>query len=152
MTLIDCKNHAAEIKEIEDSLEGKYGGVFVTTKAGFLDIKERIKRDLNKSVNDSALDCFIYNKLGMGKLTPYLMDDELEEIMVIGPKSPVYILNRKGENFATMVIGGGVVIDVTDRIFVDGGYRYMRIFSDLGENQDQAVNITNAFGRVGFRF
>jgi flagellar protein FlaI len=101
VTLIDCKKHAAVIKEIEDALEGKYGDVLVTTKADVHDLKEKIKSDLNYRVSDSALDCFIYNKLGMGKLTPYLMDDDLEEVMAIGPDSPVYTLNRKGENIAT---------------------------------------------------
>ena len=60
------------------------------------------------------------------------------------------ILDELGEDDSAtegaMVIGGGVVIDVTDRVFVDGGYRYMRIFSD------EAVNVNNALGRVGFRF
>jgi len=101
VTLINCKKHAAEIKEIEKVLNGKYEAVFVTTKAGVLDIKEKIKKDLKRGVSEAALDCFIHNKMGMGKLTPYLMDDNLEEIMVIGPKSPVYILNRIGENIAT---------------------------------------------------
>jgi flagellar protein FlaI len=101
VTLIDCKKHETEIEEIEDALEGKYEDVLVTTKADVLDIKEKIKGDLKFGVSEAALDCFIYNSLGMGKLAPYLMDDELEEIMAIGSDSPVYTLNRKGENIAT---------------------------------------------------
>ncbi len=101
MSLINCEKHEEEIEEIEAALEGKYGDVLVTTKAEVLDIKERIKEDLKFAVSEAALDCFIYNRLGMGKLAPYLMDDDLEEVMTIGSESPVYILNRKGKNIAT---------------------------------------------------
>ncbi|MFQ5800859.1 MAG: secretion system protein, partial [Candidatus Hydrothermarchaeales archaeon] len=97
----DYKRYAAQVKEIDELLQDKYKDVFVTGKNDILKIKEEIKRDLGNKFEEKAIDAFIYDRLSMGALTPYLMDDNLEEIMVIGRGCPVYILDREGKNMAT---------------------------------------------------
>jgi flagellar protein FlaI len=98
---LDCDGRASKVKEIKTALKGKYSDVFVSATSDILTIKEEIIKELGNKFDEEAIDCYIYNDLSMGPLTPYLMDDDLEEVMVIGPKSPVYILTRKGENIAT---------------------------------------------------
>jgi flagellar protein FlaI len=101
MTELDCSKHTSKVREIESELTSKYKDLFITSKADILSIKEELQKDLGNKFDENSIDCFIYNSLSMGKLTPYLMDDELEEVMVIGPESPLYILNRKGASIAT---------------------------------------------------
>ncbi len=99
----DCEGYEGRIEKIEEALNGKYKDVFVTSKKDILEVKEEIKKDLGSGYDDATLNCYIYQKLSMGKLTPFLMDDNLEEVMIIGPENPVYILNRSGRSIATDV-------------------------------------------------
>jgi flagellar protein FlaI len=101
MTELDCKKLSSQVNQIEEQLRDRYKDVFVSSSAEILTVKEDVKKSLNGSFDEKAIDCFVYNTLSMGRLTPYLMDDELEEIMVIGQESPVYILDRQGKNTPT---------------------------------------------------
>jgi opacity protein-like surface antigen len=44
--------------------------------------------------------------------------------------------------------GGGVEIRVGEKVFIDTGYRYMRISADEGEG----VNVSRVYGGLGLRF
>ncbi len=103
MAETDCKKRAGEIAEIGLALAGKYDGVFVTEKKEIVRVRDEIKTALAHKFDEALIDCFVYERLSLGPLTPYLMDDNLEEIMIIGPDSPVYILNRDGQNIPTGV-------------------------------------------------
>ncbi|RMF91198.1 MAG: CpaF family protein [Methanobacteriota archaeon] len=96
-----CEEYEREVHEIEEALKDDYKDVFVTGAEEVRKVIEEIKGRLGGRFDEKAIECFVYNRLSMGKLTPYLLDPNLEEVMVIGEGRPVYILNRQGENIAT---------------------------------------------------
>jgi flagellar protein FlaI len=102
--ILDCKKYSSEVEKINKTVGEKYKDVFTTNKEEIRKIKEEIMAALKDKVDEKALDCFIYQKLSLGSLTPFLLDDNLEEIMVIGHGSPVYIFDRDRGAIATDVV------------------------------------------------
>lgn len=88
-----CEAYKSEIERIRGAVGDKYKGVFVTDRDSILSTIESIKREV-PGVSEEGAKCFVYNELSLGKLTPLLLDDNLEEIMVIGQKCPVYVYDR----------------------------------------------------------
>jgi len=88
-----CKKYASQMELISKAVGEKYRDVFVIRKADIAKIREEIKAAI-KNVPDEAIDCYIYDKMGLGELTPYLWEDEIEEIMVIGQDSAAYIFEK----------------------------------------------------------
>lgn len=82
------------MKEIGKRLGEKYRGVFVVSKEDIAAVEEELKEDLGGEFSKEALTCYIYEELSLGELTPLLMDDTLEEIMVVAKGEPVYIYRR----------------------------------------------------------
>lgn len=81
--------------EIEEKLGGKYEGVLVTERLGIEKLKKELKEQLGKEFSDAAVEEYVYEKMSLGKLTPLLLRDDLEEIMVIGSGLPVYIYDHR---------------------------------------------------------
>ncbi len=69
-------------------------GAFVTNADDYKKIKKSLKKLLKNTVSEESIEQYISEKLGIGKLTPFLANEDLEEIMVIGSSSPVYVFDR----------------------------------------------------------
>jgi flagellar protein FlaI len=76
-------------------LDKNLSGAFVLNPDDYKKLKERLKRLLKNTVREASIDRYVSEKLGMGKLTPFLANENLEEIMVIGGESDVYIYDIK---------------------------------------------------------
>lgn len=112
---MDGSNHAQDIRKIEEAVRGKYVDLFVSDKESILRIKDEIKKLVD--VSEDAIDWYIYEKLSIGKLTPFLMDDDLEEVMVIGGKLPVYVYDRSsGMRDSGVVLENEEIKDVIKKI------------------------------------
>lgn len=103
------KTRGEEIKKISkaigtsEDIEDKYKGLFITSKEELAKIRDELKSKLGNKFDKRAIEEFIYQKFGLGRLTPFLLRDNLEEIMVIGHDNPVYIFDRKEGMIATDV-------------------------------------------------
>ncbi len=104
MSGLDCSKYTEEIKKIEAAVGEKYEHVFVSDKDSILALGEDIKKQVEAS--EDAINCYIYKNLSIWNLTPFLMDEDLEEVMVIGSELPVYVYNKK-----TGMANSGVVIE-----------------------------------------
>jgi flagellar protein FlaI len=71
-----------------------------------LEIMDRLKGDLELSAEkrEKLAELIVNDMVGYGLLEPLLEDDEIEEIMVIGPKRPVYVFHRKYGMLETNVV------------------------------------------------
>jgi flagellar protein FlaI len=74
-------------------LDKNLAGAFVITGDEYKKIKKSLKKLLKDTVSEESIDRYINEKLGIGKLTPFLANEELEEIMVIGRTGPVYVFD-----------------------------------------------------------
>jgi len=92
---MECSQYNSEIESIKNAFSEKYKDLFVTDRTKLAQIKEEIKARLGTSVSEGAIDCYVYNNLSAGELTPLLHDDALEEIMVIGKGEPVYVFHKE---------------------------------------------------------
>ncbi|WP_456475710.1 CpaF family protein [Candidatus Pyrohabitans sp.] len=71
-----------------------------------LEIMDRLKGDVELSPEKRQMfaEMIVNDMVGYGLLEPLLQDDEIEEIMVIGPKRPVYVVHRKYGILETNVV------------------------------------------------
>ncbi len=92
---MDYSQYNSEIESIKNAFSEKYKDLFVTDRKKLAEIKDEIKARLGTSVSDGAIDCYVYNNLSAGELTPLLLDDDLEEVMVVGRGEPVYIFHKE---------------------------------------------------------
>ncbi|MCD6189201.1 MAG: Flp pilus assembly complex ATPase component TadA [Thermococcus sp.] len=60
---------------------------------------KNIMRELAPAISEARMDILVnlvvQNMIGYGKLDPLVRDDNLEEVMVIGTRKPVYVWHRK---------------------------------------------------------
>ncbi len=92
---MDYSKYSSEIELIKNTFGEKFKDRFVTEEKKVLEIKDEIKRDLAGRVTEEAIDFYLHYTLGLGKLTPFLWDQKLEEIMVIGRGEPVYVFDKE---------------------------------------------------------
>ncbi|MFQ5974892.1 MAG: type II/IV secretion system ATPase subunit [Candidatus Hydrothermarchaeales archaeon] len=102
----DCKKYIEEIKKLEEKLEGleEFKDVLTVDKDEIAGLKERIRSTLNSNIGEELLECLTYKKVGIGSLTPFMFDDDLEEVMVIGAENPVYTFSRSTGMIVTDVV------------------------------------------------
>jgi len=79
------------IVRLDKSLANK----LVITRGEFEETRNAIKHLMRGTVSDASVEKYINEKLGFGKLTPFLVRDDLEEIMIAGTHLPVYVFSRK---------------------------------------------------------
>jgi Flp pilus assembly CpaF family ATPase len=108
-----------ELEKIErmTKLNKELSSAFVITPEDYENIKKSLKKLLRNTVSESSIDKYISEKLGIGKLTPFLANDDLEEIMVIARENFVYVFDRKRGMFKTDVrIEEGEVKEIIKKI------------------------------------
>ncbi|NOZ57965.1 MAG: CpaF family protein [Euryarchaeota archaeon] len=71
-----------------------------------LEIMDRLRGELElpPEKREKLAELIVNDMVGYGLLEPLLEDDEIEEIMVIGPKRPVYVFHRKYGMLETNVV------------------------------------------------
>lgn len=112
---MDCSKYVEEIEKIEAAVGERYEDVFVSDREGILKIKDEIKGQID--VSEDAINCFIYKKLSLGKLTPFLMDENLEEVMIIGGGLPVYVYDKTtGMTESEVLLETGEIKDIIKKI------------------------------------
>jgi flagellar protein FlaI len=115
MSELDCQKFTEEIKKIEAAVGEKYEDLFISDKESILSVAEDIKKQV--AASEDAIKCFIYRKLSLGDLTPFLMDGDLEEVMVIGGGLPVYLYNKKtGMTESGTVLETGEIKEIIRKI------------------------------------
>lgn len=100
-----------------EKLKGKYEGVFVTERLGIEKVRKELRELLGGKYKEEAIDEYIFNTLSLGKLTPLLMKEDLEEIMVIGDGQQVYVYDKKqGMQPTDIVLEEGEIKDIVRKI------------------------------------
>jgi len=102
----DCKKYAEEIKELEKKLSAieEFKDLLTVNTDEIAEIKEKIRAALNGSIDEALLECLTYKIAGIGSLTPFMFDDDLEEVMVVGSDTPVYTFDRNKGMITTDVV------------------------------------------------
>lgn len=90
--------------KIGEKLGDKYEGAFVTERLGIEKLRRELKEQLGREFTDAAIDEYIYKNMSLGRLTPLLLKDGLEEIMVIGDGLPVYVYDKKRGMLPTDIV------------------------------------------------
>lgn len=87
----------AEEKRIKDAIKNDATLLpgLIADAEGIRKVKEKIVAKLGGKVSEEAVEQFIFQDVSLGKLTPLLFYENLEEIMVIGHGEPVYIYDKK---------------------------------------------------------
>jgi len=75
----------------------------VITGAEFEETKNAIKHLMRGTVSDASIEKYINERLSFGKLTPFLVRDDLEEIMIAGRHLPIYVFSRESGMVKTEV-------------------------------------------------
>ncbi len=113
---IDCDAFEEEVKRIHRLVGDRYRGVLITDAGEIKRVIQRISIEVRDAPVE-AVKCYVYNYLSLGKLTPLLMDDNLEEIMVVGQGLPVYIFDRiAGMKETDIYLSDREVRDIIQRI------------------------------------
>lgn len=90
---------------------------FAITPEDYTRVKKALMDLLKNTVSESSIESYINERLGLGKLTPLLAMDGLEEIMYIGRDMPVYVFDRKNGMIKTDIYMEEVEVeDVIKRI------------------------------------
>jgi len=98
-------------------LDKTLAGAFVISNEDYKKVKKSLTKLLKNTVSDEAIERYINEKLGIGKLTQFLARDDLEEIMVISATSPVYIFDRvEGMTKTDVFLSEDEIEDVIKRI------------------------------------
>jgi flagellar protein FlaI len=81
-------------------------------------LRSTTELNIPKSRFEFYANAVVREMVGYGLIDPLIKDDDLEEIMVIGPKKPVYVFHRQYEMMTTNIefYNDDEVIDLINRI------------------------------------
>lgn len=103
-------------------------GRFVVTAEGIEELRALLKKELGGGVKDGEIERLVHEECALGKLTPLFLSEDLEEIMVIGAGTPVFVFHRKkGMTKTDVALEEGEAREIIQRIArysgraVDGG-------------------------------
>ncbi len=103
------------MRKIDSAVGEKYEDVFVSDSESILKAIEEITKQTG--AGEDAVKCYVYNKLSIGKLTPLILNADLEEIMVIGGGVPVYVFDKeKGTIESGTTLETGEIKDIIRKI------------------------------------
>jgi flagellar protein FlaI len=97
MESLDELQSSYDLEKIERiaKLDKNLANAFVISADAYKKIKKRLKSLLKNTVSEASIDRYISERLGIGKLTQFLANEDLEEVMVIGADAPIYVFDRK---------------------------------------------------------
>ncbi|WP_456474190.1 CpaF family protein [Candidatus Pyrohabitans sp.] len=81
------------MQKIHEKVGDRYRNLFVTDAKKIDKLIQEIGAEVGE-VSQEAVRCYVYENLSLGRLTPLMMDDNLEEIMIVAQGLPVYIFDR----------------------------------------------------------
>ncbi|RLG59125.1 MAG: CpaF family protein [Candidatus Hydrothermarchaeota archaeon] len=116
---MDCDKYSEEISKIHKIVKKKYSNVLVIREEEIAKIRDEIHEKIGEiyKVTLDAVECYVREKLSLGKLTPLFLRDDIEEIMVIGKDLPVYIYDRKtGHQPTDLKLSEEEIEDIITRI------------------------------------
>lgn len=125
--MMQIENLSSKIDEVLNEISEKdgYKNSIIVREKDIERIKNEIKQELYERTRseisgeeaDKIIEEKIYEKFGVGKLTPLLFDDSLEEIMVIGNGEPVYVVDReKGKKETNIHLKEEETVEIIRRI------------------------------------
>jgi flagellar protein FlaI len=133
------------VEGIREKLGGRYDGVLVTESREIKKLRNELLRVLGKEVGAREVEEYIYDNMSLGKLTPLLLRDDLEEIMVIGSGLPVYVYQRgRGMQKTDITLKEEEVREIIDRIARFSGRRVDKLspLLDARLPDGSRVNVT----------
>jgi flagellar protein FlaI len=102
---------------LAEKLGDRYKGVLVTDPGEIEKLKLRILEEVGDGCSEEEVEKYIHRSLGLGRLTPLMSREDLEEIMVIGSGLPVYVYHReKGMQRTDLALSEAEIREVIDRI------------------------------------
>lgn len=110
---------AYEMEKIERmaKLDKSLTNAFVISSEEYKKIKKKLHKLLKNTVEETAIERYISERMGIGNLTRFIADEDLEEIMVVGSDLPVYVFHRKeGMKKTDVVLSEEEAVDVIKRI------------------------------------
>jgi opacity protein-like surface antigen len=93
----------------------------------------------------SSIRLFVEVNAGLARMTFDVPDATVAGISIAGVVRET--LGDESRNKFLLVAGGGIAADLSARVTAEAGYRYQRIFTD-----DPAVNLSNVYGAIAFKF
>ncbi len=101
--MINCEEYSEDILQIDKIVGKKYSNVFVIYQEEIEKLVDEIYEKMGGiyKVTKEAVECYVRERLSLGKLIHFFLDENIEEIMVIGKNLPIYIYDKRTGHKAT---------------------------------------------------
>ncbi len=117
MNQLDCDKYEDIFKIIDERVGDKYKNMLFVSEEEINDFRTKLRMELGSSIDGDVIDCYMFERHGLGGLGPYLITDDLEEVMVIGKDMPVFIYDRvRGMMKTELALSEGQIRGIIDRV------------------------------------